>query len=250
MNIEIIKNIEDLYTSSIYPNCPHKGLCNNEMLLGFSEKPKMPYIGREYGNNSKIPNILFLSLDSGLEHPGLHTIQEIREEVETEYPRTIGRGTSNHWYQTFDIAELILKHFFVDFDKLKEKDVFYTDQFVAHTNSSKCTQNKGGKAQADNKLFNNCREFVRKEIPLFNAKIIITQGAKAEQVLDLYEVIEKKVFETLHNGKPVSLPVFMRSVNKKQVLHIPMYHQSYYKGYWGQKQALIENLEQIKLMLQ
>lgn len=249
MNDEIIKNIEDLYTSSIYPNCEKKNLCSHEKLEEFSKKPKMPYVGREYGNNINIPNLLFLSLDSGLEHPELHTIQEIRKEVETEHPRTIGRGTSNHWYQTFDIAELILKHFFVDFQMMKEKDVFYTDRFIAHTNSSKCTQNKEGRAQADNNLFYNCREFVRKEIPLFNANIIITQGAKAEQVLDSFEVIEKKVFDSIHNGKPVTLPTFIRIINKKQVLHIPMYHQSYYKGYWGQKKVLMENIEQIKMIL-
>lgn len=108
---------------------------------------------------------------------------------------------------------------------------------------------KAKRAEADKKLFDHCRDFVIKEIPLFNANIIISQGEKAEQVINSFEVIEKKVFESIHNGKSVSLHASIRSINKRQVLYIPMYHQSYYKGYWGQKKVLMENIEQIKMML-
>lgn len=246
MNDEIIKNIEDLFTSSIYPTCPKKSLCNNTNLDGFSKKPKMPYIGSEYGNNSNVPNLLFVSLDSGNEYENLHTLTEIREEVENNPPRRKGQHKGKHWFQTFDIAHSFIKLFLED---IEDKDIHYTDQFIAHTNSSKCTQSKEGRAEADKKLFDHCRDFVKKEIQLFNANIIITQGAKAEQVLNSFEVIEKKVFETIHKSKPILFPVFIKSINNRSVLHIPMCHQSCYKEYWGQKQALVENLEQIKIIL-
>ena len=246
MKIEISKNIEELYSSSIYPNCPKKSLCNNAKLDGFSKKPKMPYIGSEYGNNPNVPNLLFVSLDSGDEYENLHTIEEIRTEVENNPPRRTGQDKGKHWYQTFEIAETLLQSYF---DNIGEQSNGFTDRYIAHTNSSKCTQSKAHRAEADKKLFDHCRDFVKKEISLFNANIIITQGAKAEQVLNSFEILEKTIFETIHNGRPVSLPIFIRNINQNNVIHIPMYHQSYYKGYWGQKQALIENLEKLKLML-
>ena len=52
MNKEICTNIENLYVSSIYPNCPKRHLCDSG-LHNLSKKPKMPYIGRDYGNNPK-----------------------------------------------------------------------------------------------------------------------------------------------------------------------------------------------------
>lgn len=250
MNQEICKNIEDLYTSNIYPNCPNKQLCNNENSEILSKKPKMPYIGREYGNNTQIPNLLFLSLDSGLEHPNLHTIKELRTSVETENPRAPGPGNVNHWFQTFDIAEFILKDFFTDFNELIKHNPFYTDLFIAHTNSSKCTQNKSGKAQADNHLFKNCKPFVIQELGLFNAHIIITQGKKAEECLAVYEVVEKRIIETNHNGEQIKLSVFIKTIDSKKTLHIPMYHQSYYRGYWGQKKVLFDNIDQIQTIIQ
>lgn len=139
MNKVIIKNIEDLYTSSIYPNCPRKTLCNNTNSDGFSKKPKMPYIGREYGNNSSVPKLLFVSLDSGDEYDNLHTVEEIRTEVENNPPRRTGQDKGKHWYQTFDIAGELLKSYFVN---IPENEIEFTDQYIAHTNSSKCTQSK------------------------------------------------------------------------------------------------------------
>ncbi|MCE5321407.1 MAG: hypothetical protein LLF93_09960 [Bacteroidales bacterium] len=242
MTTEICKNIENLFTSNIYPNCPKKQLCDRGQEK-ISIKPKMPYIGRNYDNNPQIPNLLFISLDSGEEYENYHNIEEIRTGVEKTPPRyNPGKDVKKHWYQTFDIATLLLDKYF---DNSIKKGVSYVDSFISHTNSAKCTQNKEGREQADSHFFYNCLEFVIKEIPLFNADIIITQGILAQNCLKEYLIREKIVLETTHNGAEVKLPICIRELNNKIILHIPMYHPSYYRGYWGHKQALSENLKRI-----
>jgi hypothetical protein len=247
MNKEISKTIENLYTSSIYPNCPKKHLCDNGK-HDFSKKPKMPYIGRDYGNNPHIPNLLFISLDSGDEYENYHTIEEIRNGVETNPPRVNpGKDAVKHWYQTFDLATLLLNKYIDDSAK---NGISYVDTFIAHTNSAKCTQNKINRAQADNHLFDNCREFVVQEIPQFNAEIIITQGIPAQNCLNKFMINERIVLETTHNGKDIKFPIYIREINNKKSLHIPMYHPSFFKGYWVQKQAFKDNLEKIHDILE
>jgi len=242
MNTEICKNIENLFTSNIYPNCPKKQLCDQGQEK-ISTKPKMPYIGRNYGNNPQIPNLLFISLDSGKAYPDCFTIGEVRASVEENPPRyNPGKDAILHWYQTFDIATLLLDKYFDDSIK---KGVSYVDSFIAHTNSAKCTQSKESNKQADSHFFNNCREFVIKEIPLFNADIIITQGIHAQSCLNEYIISETIVLETIYKGKEVKFPIYIREINFKKTLHIPMYHQRCGKVYWGQKQAFSENIKRI-----
>jgi len=242
MNKEICTNIENLYCSSIYPDCPKKHLCDNG-LHNFSKRPKMPYIGRDYGNNSKIPNLLFISLDSGDEYENYHTVEEIRNGVETNPPReNPGKDKVKHWYQTFDIATIFINKYL---DESVKKGVSYADSFVAHTNSAKCTQNKEKRKIADANLFENCRGFVVKEIPLFDADVIITQGNPAKYCLNTYTIIKKIDLETIHNGNDIIFPIYIRETNNKKILHIPMYHPSYFKGYRGQKKAFKDNLDTI-----
>lgn len=248
-NEQLCMQIEDLYTSSIYPDCPKKELCDNES-NSISKKPKMPYIGREYGNSSNVPNLLFVSLDSGDEQENYHTIEEVRSRVELRSPRDInGSDKVKHWYQTFDIAAIILDTY-IDEQIKAERGVAFVDNFISHTNSAKCTQNKENKKEADYILFNNCRPFVVKEIPLFDADVIISQGAYARKVLEEFQVVNEVLLKSTHKDKDVSLPLRVREINNKKTIHIAMHHPSYYKGYWGQKQALEDNLDVIHNLIQ
>lgn len=208
---------------------------------------KCRIIGSNYANNPKIPNLLFISLDPGDERENYHSIEDIRKDVKNYPPRENVKDKIKHWYQTFDIATLFLDKYL---DESIKKGVSYADTFFAHTNSAKCTQNKIHREQADANVFNNCREFVVKEIPLFNADIIITQGVQAEHCLNAYKKVEKFILETIHNGKEIKLPIYLREINNKKILHIPMSHPSYFKKYWGQKKAFKENLERIIKILE
>jgi|LSQX01.3.fsa_nt_gb hypothetical protein len=250
MNERICESIRSLYTSSIYPNCPKKELCG-QGLPRFSRKPKMPYIGIDYGNSPEIPNLLFISLDSGddVNLKNCHTIEEIRDDVKKNPPRNRFRKT-NHWYQTFDIATLLLDNYI---DESIKTGVSYVDTFIAHTNAAKCTQNKEDRKEADRILFNNCREFVQREIPLFNADIIITQGVQARNTLRIFPIIEeteRTILKTIHKEKEVNFEIFIREINGKKTLHIPMYHPSYYRGYWRHKKAIVDNLQLIIAIMQ
>lgn len=243
METEIRKSIENLFISSIYPNCPKKHLCDKGQGT-ISKKTKMPFIGWEYDNNPQIPNLLFISLDSGCEYQGFHTIDEIRNQVILEPPRLQkGKDTVLHWYQTFDIATILLDKYI---DESKKTGVAYVDSLISHTNSAKCTQSKDGNSQADGHFFDNCFDFLKIEIPLYRADIIVTQGNRAFDCLSGNLVIEKILLETSHNGMDVKFPIFIREVNNRKVLHIPMYHPSYYKGYWGNKKVIIDNINKIK----
>ncbi len=107
-NEDIVLNVENFYLNSIYPKCPKQINCKGSCET-YSKKPKMCYIGREYGNLEEIPNLVFLSLDCGLEHENLHTIEEVRISVEKSPPQfKPGKDKVKHWYQTFDLASIIL----------------------------------------------------------------------------------------------------------------------------------------------
>lgn len=250
-NLQICSGIEKLYASSIYPDCPKKDLCDDGKHR-FSKKPKMPYIGRNYGNKSKVPNLLFISLDAGEEIDNYHTIPEIRKGVEDKPPRIhLSNAKTRHWHQTFDIADILLAPYIGKQIK-DEKGISFVDSYIAHTNSAKCTQNKDNRKSADAILFSNCHPFVLKEIQLFDADIIVTQGGYAAKTLenDIFAIVEDKILESTHNGKDVSLTIYIREVNGKKTLHIPMYHPSYFRGYWAQKQTLEDNLKDIQKIVQ
>lgn len=242
MESEIRKNIENLFKASIYPVCPKKHLCDRGKGT-ISIKPKMPYIGWNYDNNTQIPNLIFISLDSGREYPGFHTTEEVQNSVKFNPPRSHkGKDIVLHWYQTFDLAALLLDKYIEDSMKM---DNSYVDSLISHTNSAKCTQNKEANSQADGQFFDNCSDFVKSEIPLFNADIIVTQGRRAHDCINGNYIIEKIILEAKYNEKDVKFPIFIREIDKRKILHIPMYHPRYYRGYWANKKAVTDNLDKI-----
>jgi len=234
-NNQIVSEVENFYLNNIYPECPKLSMCQRDC-QSFSKKPKMCYVGKEYGNSPKIPNLVFVSLDSGKEEPNTYTISEIRSSVEKNPPQFNPKGM--HWYQTFDLAKFILDPFIPESVKT---DDYYVNSYVVHTNSAKCTQNKAGKAMADDILFSNCREYTVKELQLLKPKIVITQGIKAHEVLCQFEEIER--IPLIHNDK--KLIISIRKVGESNIVHFSLYHPSYYRDYWNQKEVIINNINEI-----
>lgn len=238
-NNEIVESVTRFYEPHIYPICPKIGDCNRENSEKFSKMPKMSYIGREYGNKREIPNLVFLSLDSGDTKENYSTISQLRNYTEND---DIMRYEKNlHWFQTFNLSCLILKPFLNDMVK-NENEV---KPYIVHANSAKCNQGKKGRKQADNILFKNCREYVLEELPLYEPDIIVSQGYKAWDVIGKadgeHKVLETIAIEYKHNSKIIKMSIFIRDMNGRKFLHIPMYHPSYFRGYWGQKECIKAN---------
>jgi len=247
-NYKIVENIEQFY-KSIYPICPLIDKCNKEKSDNFSQKPKMSYIGREYGNSRAIPNLLFLSLDSGGGEEVKFTIEDIRDEVEnrTDFSKFNGRDRQKHWFQTFWLGKIILEPF------LNEKIQAENDvkPYIVHTNSAKCNQGKPNRSQADKLLFTNCMSFVKDEIPYYNPDIIITQGNRAWDVMGQYQTIEEKNFRIgpLLHSKNEEITIYAKKIGNKIAFHIPLYHPRY-GGFKWQKQCLEHNMYVIKEKLE
>ena len=240
-NNQIVSSLENWYCENIYPVCPKLSKCQ-ENCQSFSKKPKMCYIGKEYGNSSEIPNLVLVSLDSGSQDEinPLYTINQIRNNVEERAPQIFEKN--KHWYQTFDLAKIILSPFIIDSIKNSE---FLVNPYIVHTNSAKCTQNKSGNAIADDRLFDNCREYVITELELLKPKIVITQGSKADIVLNHFKEIDRIEFK-LNNKQ---LLIIIRVINNVKVVHIHTYHPSYYRGYWAQKEIIVNNVEVIAKLI-
>jgi hypothetical protein len=244
LNNEITQRVENLYNERIFPNCPNYDVCKRES-ENFPDKPKMSYIGRKYGNHQELPKLLFLSLDSGDTKDNYSTIEELQNH--TEQDNILSYEKNLHWFQTFNLAVHILKPFLKDLIQ-NENDV---KPFIVHANSAKCNQGKAGRNQADNILFRNCKGFVVEELPLYGSDLIVTQGNRAWDVLCEFPNIKSESFqiECTHKSKEIKLNVYVREMNGRKFLHIPMYHPSYYKGYWGQKKCLIENIDKLSQRL-
>lgn len=76
---------------------------------------------------------------------------------------------------TSELARAILQ----DLPGIPEGDDFM--RFCARVNAAKCTMNKEKRAQADNRLYKNCRErnYLRGEINILAPDIIVSQGKQA-----------------------------------------------------------------------
>jgi hypothetical protein len=204
----------------------------------------MCYLGKEYGNSPEIPKLVFISLDSGGEDEDddLCTINQIRSSVEINPPQNCkGKDKIKHWYQTFDLAKIILSSFIQESLKIDE---CYVNPYIVHTNSAKCSQKKDKNAEADGILFKNCKEYSAMEIQLLKPEIVVSQGVKADDVLGCFEETDRVTFTD--NEK--SLTIVTRKIDNKIFLHISLYHPRY--GYYrSQKKILVNNIEKIKAMI-
>jgi len=84
---------------------------------------------------------------------------------------------NRHWYRTHELAQRLFAPF------LPGISVADTRLFFAHVNSAKCCQNNPGRALADRKLFENCRDFIPEELKILEPEIIVTQGKWAKEAI-------------------------------------------------------------------
>ena len=128
---------------------------------------RMPIIGRNYYTQG-LPGILVVSMDRGTKKDGEKDGIDTREP---ETQETIDKWHKNtHWYKT--------NHFIWNLLKKVNSDITFSDatSMFAATNAVKCTTNNKNNANANRRLFNNCKVYLQEEIEIFNPDILITQG--------------------------------------------------------------------------
>jgi hypothetical protein len=195
-------------------------------------KAKEAFVSTGYENHT-LPRLLFISLDSGSgeKNPKYRTLEYMREQEE-RFCDVRGLEKFKHWYRTHELARAILRNFKFD---LRLDDVHH---FFAHTNSAKCCMNKSERAQADRKLFKNCRGFIPGEVAILNPDIIITQGDAAEQsILGCFQ--ESNLEDFIHSefDFPEVRVIF---INGSPVLWIHTYHPRNSGGFKSNMERLGE----------
>ena len=175
MIAELKQYYSDKGISPVDFRCPHLEDCRRDCET--FTKAKEALVGSEYEKHT-LPRILFVSLDSGWGDPDPRnrTLEAQRQHFEAEDYNEYGRK-NEHWYRTIELASIILKQFKQDLTVESVRPYF------AHTNSAKCSMNKPNMAQADRRLFDNCRGYIPEEIRLLNPDILITQGIAALNVV-------------------------------------------------------------------
>jgi hypothetical protein len=175
------KQLTDYYISkgisAIHFNCPYFKSCSRTAPHTFTTA-KESFISSDYVEHT-LPRIVFLSLDSGSaeKDPALKTLESIRKwEEEKENIYLLSRN--KHWYRTHELAYTILKNFKPDLR------IDQARHYFAHVNSAKCCMNNPQRAQANQILFDNCREFIPGELEILDPNIIITQGRWAKLALE------------------------------------------------------------------
>lgn len=160
-------------------HCPNETACRGTA-TNFSTA-KEAYVGDEFGRDG-LPRLVFLSLDSGdggetqalppddaARARSLEALQAHENRVDV---RQLHHG--RHWYQTRALALALLAPL------RPSLDIDSIHHHFAHTNSAKCCLNKPHRAQADSRLFDNCRQFIPGELEILMPDILVTQGRWAQ----------------------------------------------------------------------
>lgn len=218
---------EDSGISAIRFNCKNEEICRGDNSPSF-ETAREAYVGTEYENHT-LPRILFISLDPGrLDSDDPKTIDSQREDAKRYNQGELPKNT--HWYHTHDMALTFLSKYKPDLDI---NDVF---QYLAHTNSAKCSQNKEDKKQADGRLFDYCQEYLAKEISILDPDIIVTQGQRAcwsvQTIYDRLITLTEIADDPACNYGSIN-------INGRDVIWFHCYHPRYGK-YWTQRSACHE----------
>jgi len=184
--------------------CNHLVDCKGDWKDEKFTEAKSAYIGSGY-ETGKLPNgtklrLLFLSADPGCgkQTPKKHRLpDQVRKGEDEQGDWSVsdlikGKNPAWHWYLTYELAWYILKRFDSNFEKVDDVKGFF-----AHANSAKCCMNKPGGAQADPRLFRNCREYLEGELKVLAPDLLVTQGKWAKTAINTYRVDEIKRVDEL-----------------------------------------------------
>ena len=235
----MIEELEQYYTENRISakgfKCQYYKECKGECKK-FS-KAKEAMVGSEYEKHT-IPRILFISLDPGSSsrRADKRTMKYQREGEIVEKVSDLG-DRHRHWYQTCLLAYRILRRYKRDLSMLDIQAYF------AHTNSTKCCQNNDGNRKAHERMFNNCKGYLKDEVAILDPDVIITQGDNAwdavgDDLTDQEYEPGGRIF--IHNRKKMKDAYINNGVlhmNDKEVLWFHSYHPIDAGCYWHQKRV-------------
>lgn len=245
------KHYDECGISAINFNCKHYKECRSTS----QDKSKFTtareaYVGQYYGKRG-LPKLLFLSLDPGnsdgrgnkIEDRESRTIRGMRKGNLRLSPQDMPK--QRHWYKTHQFAWVIideikkLSKLGIDIGKTNRKlffepesEIYKIMPYFAHTNSAKCCMNNDQAKQANRLLFDNCREYIPKEIQIFDPHILVTQGQSAQQLIE--DAIKIEIFSmkkernvSMANSRKPDFRIIEVNINRP-LLWIHHYHPSNY----------------------
>jgi uracil DNA glycosylase superfamily protein len=180
--------------------CRHKCDCKDhvEVADGFKFiSGRLPAISSGYekppsDERHQLPRLLVLSLDWGKDEGSKPSDRGLRSPGSTQ-----GRRLTQAREER-EIAARLLRPFYKKLFPQANLDWKEVHHFYARTNSIKCCANQVDKQQAAERLFHNCREYLRPELELLIPDILVTQGKQAAKV------VEVQFGETVHDLHTIS----------------------------------------------
>jgi len=172
--------------------CKHLHACRSVCKPGEMVSLPEAYVGPQYEAKT-LPRLLFVSSDTNAASwrkeyfTGWGSLMDIREDKLQHHKRA---PANRHWGQTLNLAGALLAPFAlkclskgIDQDKIVE--------YIAHANSTRCKDSSIKKGEGKEKMYLNCRGYIKDEVVVMQPDIIVTQGVRARGALkDVFPVIQ------------------------------------------------------------
>ena len=141
------------------------------------------HVGEDYGNPIRL---VFISHDTGGSEKDKYG-EDLLERRKTIQAVIYGaKETNPHMEGTIET----LRHLYG-----KDKSASDLLKRFAMTNSAKCSGKDESKGRVPDELYENCKEHGRAELKELNPQLIVTQGAKARELLDCRCIDEEEIRE-------------------------------------------------------
>ena len=193
------------------------------------------YEEREYCGDF-IPRIVVLSLSvPEPEHP-CNNGGNNEEQVQYLNP---------HWRETLAMLRSLL-HPFISPDRFPKpvnshgaRDNQILEKLFVHLRSAKCCSNANGKHPEPHEVYENCAEYLRREMEILQPDVIISQGDSSHgiaerNVVDFDPTGQKPIkVKGIRLENSIAHVVKIRGENRN-VYWLRSYHPCYFGGYYGQ----------------
>jgi hypothetical protein len=150
--------------------CPKKEDCYSAALHGHGKftPAREAQLGMHYGRSGL--RIVVVSADPG----NALSLEKRKAQIWRKRAEDLGTRP-DHWARTHEGVQAIVK-------AVTGEDITTPNDahlWFAHVSVVRCSANLGGKRQAPAKMYRNCRDYLKGEIPILAPNVIWTQGEQA-----------------------------------------------------------------------